>query len=383
MTFRDQYAIAGLGLTDLGRLPGRDAQSIKAEAIRNAVRDAGLHPNDIDGLISQSDIGVTDSGGDLPRRLGLSPKFFWTLKAGGTTGMSSILAACGAIQAGIARHVVCFCGGDSLSSAEAVGSSNAGASTPGAYGFFGPLADHALMARRHMSQFGLTKEQLGAVPVTLRANANRRPEAQLYGRPLTLDDYLDEAPVVEPFSRSDSCLMSDGGAAIVVTSADRARDLPGPTVLISGIGLGHQVSNYYANTNYISYATATAKQDALRQADLELADIDFAQLYEPFSIGVVIQLEELGFCRQGEGGAFVADGHIALDGSIPVNTGGGQSAWAYLQGYTPLSEAVLQLTGRGGDTQLTKADIALVTGHGTTNESSAMYSDGCMILRRG
>ncbi len=111
-------------------------------------------------------------------------------------------------------------------------------STPGAYGFFGPLADHALMARRHMALYGTTKEHLGAVAVGMRENANRRPEAQMYARPLTMEEYLLSPPIVEPFGRPDCCLNSDGGAAVVVTSAERARDLPGPTVLISGIGLG-------------------------------------------------------------------------------------------------------------------------------------------------
>lgn len=382
MAFRDQYAIAGLGLTAFGRLPGRSAVSIKAEAITRAIQDAGLQLTDIDGLISQQDIGVADSGGDLPRRLGIQPKFFWTLIAGGTSAMSSILAACGAIQAGLARHVVCFCGANTLTASSVVGSSRSTVSTPGAYGFFGPLADHALMARRHMALYGTTKEQLGAVAVGMRENANRRPEAQMYARPLTMEEYRLAPPIVEPFGRPDCCLNSDGGAAVVVTLASRARDLPGPTVLISGIGLGHQVRQYQMKTNYVAFATADAMTPAFREAGVERGDLDFCQLYEPFSIGVIVQLEDLGFCGKGEGGPFVAAGHARLDGSIPVNTGGGQASWCYLQGYTPLSEAILQLTDRGGATQLPKADLGLVTGHGGTNANPMMYSDGCLILRR-
>jgi acetyl-CoA acetyltransferase len=153
-------------------------------------------------------------------------------------------------------------------------------------------------------------------------------------------------------------------------------------VLVSGIGLGHQVRQYQMKTNYVSYATGDAMVPAFREAGIQLGDVDFCELYEPFSIGVIVQLEDLGFCEKGEGGPFVAAGNARLDGSIPVNTSGGQASWCYLQGYTPLAEAILQLSDRGGATQLSKANVALVTGHGGTNANPMMYSDGCMILRR-
>ncbi len=380
--FKDRFAIAGLGVTALGRLPGRTAASVKAEAVTRAVRDAGLRLSDIDGLIGQADFGA-DTGAELPRRLGIEPKFFWSLIAGGTSAISAIIAACGAIEAGIARHVVCLCGSTSLSQSVRVGSA-AGAveNTNAAYGVFGPAADHALMARRHMHAYGTTPAQLGAVAVTMRANANRRPEAQMYGRPLSIDDYFDAPVVVEPLRRPDCCLVTDGGAAVVVTTAGRARELRPDPVVIMGAGLGHQVGLSYRKRNYVSYAVGTAKETAFREADITLGDIDFAELYEPFSIGVIVQLEDYGFCAKGEGGPFVEAGNVALTGRLPVNTGGGQASWGYLQGYTPLAEAVLQLTDRGGDTQLPGGRICLVTGHGATSDRSMNYSDACLILGR-
>jgi acetyl-CoA acetyltransferase len=220
------------------------------------------------------------------------------------------------------------------------------------------------------------------VAVVQRENANRRPEAQMYGRNLTLADYLNSPMLVEPLRVPDCCLVSDGGAAVVVTTAERARDLKRNPVYIMGAGLGHMVSQGYRKQNYVSYATGIARDTAFREAGVTIDDIDFAELYEPFSIGVIVQLEELGFCKKGEGGPFVEAGNTRLTGSLPVNTGGGQSSWCYLQGYTPLAEAVLQLTGRGGETQLPNHRICVVTGHGGTSDRSMYYSDACLVLRR-
>ncbi len=376
-----RFAIAGLGLTALGRVPDRSAISLKAEALRRALEDAGLTLADVDGIIGQSDF-ATDSGAELPRMLGIAPKFFWTLTAGGTSAISAVIAACGAIEMGAASTVVCLCGSTALSQSFQVGAvaSARVENTNAAYGSFGPLADFALMAQRHMYEFGTTPEQLGRVAITMRENAQKRPEAQLYGRPLTMDSYLNAPMVVAPFRRDDCCLVSDGACALIITTAERARSLRAKPVYIHGTGLGHQLAESYHNRNYTSFGIATAKEAAFRSAGVTLDDIQFAELYEPFSIGIIAQLEDYGFCAKGEGGPFVEAGHIALNGRLPVNTGGGQASWAYLQGYTPLAEAVLQLTGKGGATQLADRHLCMVTGRGGTTGRSMMYSEACMIL---
>jgi acetyl-CoA acetyltransferase len=385
--FKEQYTIAGIGLTEFGRLQGMTPTGVKALAAYRAIKDAGLDPMDVDGIIAQVDIGDDGGAGDLPRRLGIEPKFFWSLSAGGTSGISAIVAACGAIAAGAARYVICVCGATSLSQSMTPGvrSGEPSPDTNMAYGFFGAVADHALEAQRHMHLYGTTERHLGVLAVTQRAHANKRPEAQMHGRPMTMDNYLASPMVVAPLRRFDSCLVSDGGAAIVVTTAERAKAMKNPPVYIMGAGFGHQVKQYWEKTNYTTLGVATAKDAAFREAGLALNDIDFAEFYEPFTINVLVQLEDYGFCKKGEGGPFVEAGHTQLTGRLPLNTGGGQLSWCYMQGYTPLSEAVLQLTGRAGATQLPpeKSRICLVSGHGGTEPSRSLYySHGSLILRR-
>src|SRR5262249_6476186 len=152
------------------------------------------------------------------------------------------------------------------------------------------------------------------VAITMRDNAQKRPEAQLYGAPLTMERYLAAPMVVSPFRRDDCCLVSDGAAALIVTSAERARSLKSKPVFIRGAGLGHQGGQGYARTSYRTLGVETAKETAFAEAGVSLEDIQFAELYEPFGIGIIVQLEDYGFCKKGEGGAFVASGAIALDG---------------------------------------------------------------------
>jgi len=385
--FRDQYAIAGIGLTEFGRLPHMTPTGVKALAAFRAIKDAGLNPMEIDGIIAQQDIGDDGGAGDLPHRLGIEPKFFWTLIGGGTSGISSIIAATGAIQAGIARYVICVAGATTLSQTilPGVRAGEPPPDTNAAYGFFGAVADHALEAQRHMHLYGTTGRQLGTLAVNQRAFANKRPEAQMHGRPMTMDDYLRCEMVVAPLRKFDSCLVSDGGSAFIVTTAERAKALKQPPVYIMGAGLGHQITPYWQKTNYTTLGVASAKETAFREAGLTLDDINFAEFYEPFTINVLVQLEDYGFCKKGEGGPFIEAGNTRLDGRLPLNTGGGQLSWCYMQGWTPLSEAILQLTGRGGATQLppSKSRTCLVSGHGgTAPERSLFYSHGSLILRR-
>lgn len=383
------YAIAGLGVTEQGRLPGRDDVSFKVESLQLALADAGLAPGDVDGFMFQpglTDIEAYGRGGDVVKLLGLNPNFIWNVQTGGATAITLVHMACCAIATGQASVVAINYGdsslseGVSMSGPDVIGGSGRG----GVYGMFSPGADHALAARRHMHLFGTTREQLGAVPVTARAYANQRPDAVLHSKPLTMEDYLARPPLTEPLNRHDYCLIADGGTSLIVTRSDRAADLRTQPVHIAGIGFGTAQGVVYERTNYSNTGVARAKANAFGMAGMTVADIDCAQIYDCFSIAVLLTLEGYGFCAQGEGGPFVAEGNLGPGGRLPTNTAGGELAWSYQQGFTPLSEAVRQLRGEGGATQLNDPRNCLVTGHGgVTSEMGFMdYSETALILSR-
>ena len=224
-----------------------------------------------------------------------------------------------------------------------------------AYGIMGPAADHALAARRHMHEFGTTKEQLGAVALSARDYAAKRPDAYLHDRPLTMQDYLDARPIAEPLGKYDCCLVADGGCAFIVTTAERAADMATTPVRVSGYGFSHTIAEGFERQQFTRSGVGTAKDDAFRSAGLTLEDMDVAQVYDCFTIEVLMALEALGFCKEGESGPFVADGNLGADAPIPINTAGGELAWGYMQGFTSVVEGIKQLRGEGGATQVQDA----------------------------
>jgi acetyl-CoA acetyltransferase len=230
-----------------------------------------------------------------------------------------------------------------------------------AYGQFGVNAMYAMVARRHMHRFGTTNAQLGAIAVAERAWANRNPRAQFHDVPMTMDDYHQSRWVVEPFHLFDCCLVSNGGLAVIVTSAEHAHDCPQRPVFVSGFGQGHPGGD---PAETLTSGAVLAKDTAFTMAGMTLADVDVVELYDCYTFTVLVTLEDYGFCKKGEGGPFVAGGRIAPGGSVPVNTGGGQLSSFYMWGMTPVSEAVIQLRGEGGARQIPNAQTALVSGNG-------------------
>mgnify|MGYP001286573183 CR=1 FL=1 len=389
---RDAYAIVGLGVTKQGRVPGVSDIDMKTEGLRLAIEDAGLKPSDIDGYIYQPgmiDMGSFGNGGEAPKNLGMNPKFIWQIQSGGASAIAAIMAACAAIDSGMANYVAIGYGDTALSGSVLVGEAGqlgaAQRDTPGAYGMYSPGADHALAAQRHMHLFGTTKEQLGAIAVTQREYAQMRPDAYMNGRPMTIEDYLNARPIASPLGKYDYCLVADGGCALIITSADRAKDHPKPPVYISGHGFSHSVGAGYTRTQYQELGVQRAKQQAFGMAGISLEDIDVAQIYDCFTITVLLTLEDYGFCKKGEGGPFVAEGNTRLDGRIPTNTAGGELSWSYMQGFTPLVEGVRQMRNESGATQVQDAEIALVTGHGGTTKGIGQmeYAEACLVLRKG
>jgi len=386
MSIKDKYAIVGLGVTKQGKLPGMTINSVRAKAVRLAVEDAGLTIGDIDGYIYQ--VGVEQMGrndfspGNVPKRMGMRPNFIWHFEGGGVTCISSIMAAGAAIEAGTANYVVCVYGSCDLSHmlswAAPLGTRN----TDEAFGMFTAGAPQALSARRHMYEYGTTQDQLGAIAVTQRENAQKRPDAMMHGRPMTLEDYHSSAWIVEPYHKYDMCLVNDGGIAFVVTTQDRVKDLKAKPVYVMGIGFGQQVKQAYEKQNFTTLDIAPAKEAAFKSAGITLDDIDVVQLYDCFTGTVLFQTEDYGLCKKGEGGAFWEEGNARLDGKMPINTSGGSLSWGYNQGFTPVAEAVRQLRGEGGETQVKDAEIALASGHGTNTTGLMEFGHGTIILRR-
>jgi len=230
-----------------------------------------------------------------------------------------------------------------------------------AYGFFGVNAMYALVARRHMDVYGTTQEQLGAVAVAQRRWANLNPQAQLHDKPLTLDEYNASRWIAEPFHVFDCCLVSNGGLAVIVTSAERARTMRKPPVYVWGMGQGHRGGDA---SDTLASGAGLAKEPAFAMADITLRDVHVVEVYDCYTFTVIVTLEDYGFCKKGEGGPFAAEHHTGPGGTLALNTGGGQLSSFYMWGMTPVSEAVIQLRGEGGARQVPQHDVALVSGNG-------------------
>ena len=377
MSIKDKYAVAGLGVTKQGKLPEVTTRDVAREAMELALADAGLKRADIDGFIYQS--GMEGDTYDC-RYLGISPMNFWAMQAGGATAGATVMAAIGAIEAGVATTVLCM-GASRLRSANL----RLGAVAYGyaqAWGLVSPIANHALNATRHMAVYGTTHEQLGSVAVTQREYACMRPEAMEYGKPITLDDYFASPWIAHPFRLLDCTRDTDGGVALIVTSAERARALTDKPVYIMGVGAGCNIQRWHNKTVYEGLDCSRPKESAFRTAGISTADVDVFECYDAFTINVIMQLEGYGFCGEGEGGPFVEAGETKLGGRIPTNTAGGQLSGWYAQGFTPLTEGLRQMRGECGDAQVAGAEIALVTGHGGNAGVHNTWNHSCLVLRR-
>jgi acetyl-CoA acetyltransferase len=375
---RGKAAISGLGISEMGRVYGHDAQHFAAEAIQRAVADAGLRKEDIDGLLVNP--GVTPLGGmggvGLQNYLGLTNlRLLCSMNVGGATANVMVQYAAMSVIHGLANHVVCVFA-DAPLRAKGTGGGTAYAgmgrsvrpSGMGglytAFGVFGINAHYALATRRHMAMYGTTTDQLGAIAVAERQWATMNPLAE-HREAMTLDDYRASRWVVEPLHLLDCCLVSNGGVAVIVSRAEEAKDLARPPAYIWGMGQGHPGDMRRKGWDVETQTGAPmSKEHAFSMAGITLEDIDVVQAYDCYTYTVLVTLEDYGFCKKGEGGPFVADGKLGPRGSLPTNTGGGQLSAYYMWGMTPLSEGVIQARGEGGDRQVEKHDVVLVTGNG-------------------
>jgi acetyl-CoA acetyltransferase len=370
---RGATAIAGLGITPQGKVYGSNAVGFAVDAIRLALDDAGLAREDVDGLLVNPGLSWGDMGMgsfQLQQALGLRDlRLTATMNLGGATAGAMIAHAAQAIAAGVCTTVACVFSDAPLKPPSPTTGAGGGTGAAyrfargleAAYGFFGVNAMYALVAKRHMFRFGTTQDHLGQVAVAQRQWANRNPAAQLHDKPLTLEDYRRSRWIVEPFHLFDCCLVSNGGLAVIVTSAERARALRKPPVYVWGMGQGH-LGGDPADT--LASGAVLAKETAFPMAQVGIADFDVVELYDCYTFTVLVTLEDYGFCEKGEGGPFVAERLRGPGEGLPVNTGGGQLSSFYMWGMTPVSEAVIQLRGEGGARQVPKHDVALVSGNG-------------------
>ena len=318
---------------------------------------------------------------------GIPSRFCWELQTGGATGISTVAAAIGAMEAGLCRACILLHATSASSLGVRVGAGGHERSTFGAYGYYAPVAQAAAIARRWMHLYGFTKEQLGAVALTLREYANKRPEAVMAGKRMTMDDYLKSRIVVEPLSVADCCLVNDGAVALIITSAERAVNCAKAPVYVMGTvwttpGGKYPRSPEAALWHMDGFVTDMAKKTAFETAGITMKDIDVTEMYDAFTIFLLSQLESYGNRGKGEAGAYVEAGNMRLDGSLASNTSGTELSWSYLQGFTHLTEGIRQMRGEGGGCQVKDAEIAMVTGLGGGVEPALGSAAACCILRR-
>jgi len=366
-------AIAGLGVTEMGKVYGRTASDFAGEAISLALADAGLAASDVDGLLVNGNHSE-EMVPSLQFSLGfLDLTLVNVMSAFGATAATMLQCAADAIARGQANVVACVYadvplreGGSASQSAYAGKQAPTGfAGLRSAYGDYGPANTmYALALRRHMHLYGTDHDQLGTIAVGQREWARMNPRAQMR-KPMTLADYHASRWVVEPLHLFDCCLVSNGGVAVIVTSAERAADLRRPPVHLRGFGQcapGDQART--GRDPAVHTGARTSGEMALREAGIALEDVDLLELYDCYTYTVLVTLEDYGFCGKGEGGEFVADGKLGPGGSLPCNTGGGQLSSYYMWGFTPLAEGVIQARGEAGERQVEKHDHVLVSGNG-------------------
>jgi acetyl-CoA acetyltransferase len=372
---RSQARIVGVGESPLGKVPELSALQLQEAAARAALDDAGLDWSDIDGLLT-TPVRVANWAmpcGVVAEGLGIrAPRYLATLDVAGASGTAMVHQAAMAIDAGQCDTVLCVAGQNLLTHsarADAVKQmAEGGWAHPQFEAPYGPLIAslYALVAQRHMHEFGTTPEQLAEVAVTMRAHASLNPLAQKR-TPITVDEVVGSRMITSPLHVLDCALVSDGAAAIIVSRADRARDLRRRPVHVLGQGYGFSHAYVGPYERLTATGAADSGRAAFAMAGVRPAEIDVAELYDCFTITVIVELEDLGFCAKGEGGAFVQGGRIALGGELPVTTHGGLLSACHpglAGGMFHVIEAVRQLRGECGERQVRDARLALAHGNG-------------------
>lgn len=386
--------LSGVGQSRIGRRLFRTEMDLTAEAALAAIADAGLAPDDIDGIASYPGaMGAAPPGFagpgivEVQDALGLSVNWHQSGPEGAAQ-IAPVIAAALAVAAGLCRHALVY---RTVSEATAAARATAGGGRQGigagsrhVGGFTAWLVPHGAMSAanwlatscvRHMHEYGTTREQLGRIALAGRRHAGLNPDA-VYREPMTMADYLGARMVSWPFGLYDCDAPCDGATAVIVSSADCARDLRKPAVRINAVGTAMRSRPSWDQwEDLATMAARDAGAQLWTRTDLRPDDVDCAQLYDGFSFLALTWLESLGFCARGEGGPFVEGGRIELGGALPMNTWGGQLSGGRLHGYGFLAEAIRQLRGEGGERQVPGCEVVAVANGGGPVA-------GCMLLTR-
>ena len=376
--------ITGIGESDVGAVPNRTALGLYVDSILAAVADAGVSLSDIDGLITMN--SRTDAhlyhAEYVAEYLGLRPRIAYTLPTGGATTVSAVIQAVSMITCGYARTFVIAAADNIRTGFARGGAARNMAAAVGHAVYEAPYeptvpAMYALLAQRHMHEYGTSREQLASVAVTMREHAGRNPNAQ-FQEPLTIADVLGAPRIADPFGRLDCAPISDGGAALVVTSTAPYGEGHPTAVSVLAAAEGHLFEYISQAPSLTETAAQSSGQRAFRAAGLTPDDVDVAFLYDAFTILPVLFVEDLGFCDKGDGGAFIADGNLELGGSLPTNTHGGLLSFAHpgrSGAMFMITEAVRQIRREAGSRQVSGAEVTLVHAEG-----GVASSHGTMIL---
>src|SRR6266568_2575418 len=374
--YNGRIAIVGVAESDYGRVPNMTEMQLHAQATWRALAESGLSKNEIDGVFCSShSLGMTTIM--LCEYLQIFPRYSDTTSIGGSSFEAHLNHAAAAIRAGKCEVALITYASTQLSShGRMLGTGGRPATIPEAT-YEAPYGNtlvgaYAMAARRHMYQYGTTPEQLAEIAVVTRRHAGLNPLA-MYRSPITVEDVLNSRMIADPLHLLDCCVVSDGGGAVLVTREERARDLKQMPVYVLGSSESHTHAHISQMPDLTVTAAAMPAPRAFAEAGIRPDEVDMAMIYDSFTITVLLLLEDLGFCKKGEGGAFVQDGRIALGGQLPINTdGGGLSAnHPGMRGIFLLIEATRQLRGQCGPRQVKDAKLAVAHGSGGLLSSQA------------
>lgn len=371
-----KVVIAGIGHTSFGKHPGRSTVSLNIEAIRKALADAGVDKSDVDALFVKAPTSKFEMmyAQTLSEALGIVPRIGGVYDHGGASNISMISYAAMAIDAGQCELAVVALADNPATGTRQAYEKSYGDGDSALYGWFGTPAGYAMIAQRHMGQFGTTSDQLGAIAVACRKHGAANPNAQLR-KPLSLEQYRESRLIVAPLRRDDCCLVSDGAAAVVLMSARKATQLGvAKPVPVLGFGQGQTSWDLALRPDLTTTAARMSAQTAFAMAGLQASDVDVAQIYDCFTIAVLMTLEDYGFCAKGQGGNFVQDGRIELGGDLPVNTSGGLLSETGMPGLQLVIEGVRQMRGESVN-QVRGARNCVVS-----NQGGIMHTHATLLL---
>ncbi len=371
-----KVVIAGIGHTAFGKHPGRGTVSLNVEAVRKALADAGIDKNQVDGLMVKAPTSKFEMmyAQKLAEALGMQPRIGGVYDHGGAANISMISYATMAIEAGQCEIAVVTLADNPATGTRQAYEKSYGDDGSGLFGWFGTPAGYAMIAQRHMAQYGTTSDQLGAIAVACRRHGAANPHAQLR-KPLSLEQYRESRLIVAPLRRDDCCLVSDGAAAVVLMSARKAAELKvAKPVPVLGFGQGQTSWDVALRPDLTTTAARVSAQTAFAMAGLKPSVIDVAQIYDCFTIAVLMTLEDYGFCAKGQGGQFVQDGRIELGGELPVNTSGGLLSETGMPGLQLVLEGVRQMRGDSVN-QVKGARTCAIS-----NQGGIMHTHSTLIL---